>query len=176
MNAKTRAKGFRRMDHLKLFQQSLGMALILVFTSGCSTNTSIPTLVPPTPTPTPTPIVTGIEGKVYFADTDEPIPDVIMELNNPQLGQQQKPDLTIAKTTTDLQGRYSFTDIVPGTYVISLNLVTETRVSSIDFTVADNGRKFLGESDDGSFFAFFVEPEFVVPLGEIVQEDFVVHK
>lgn len=130
------------------------------------------------PDATPTPIITGIEGRVYFADTDEPIPDVNILLNTPQMAgrSQQNPELTIAKTKTDAQGNYSFTDIVPGTYVVSLSMVSETKVSSIEVTVNDYISYFEGTSKDGKTILYIVEPEFVVLSGVTVQEDFIVHK
>ncbi len=100
-----------------------------------------------------------------------------MALNNPQIpgGPPQNPDLTVAKTTTDSQDHYSFRDIIPGKYVISLVMTTETRVSSIEVSVKDYMSSFEGASADGSTLLYIAEPGIEVSLGEILQEDFIIH-
>lgn len=149
-------------------KKMVGLMLLALLLSACSILQSQPT----------SPIATGIEGKVYFADTDEPIPDVAILLNDPQLFGQQNPDLTTAETKTDSQGRYAFIDIAPGAYVITLQFIAETRVSSIDVTLntSDYLAYFEGTSDDGTSFAYIAEPEIAVLQGEIVQENFVLHR
>lgn len=157
------------MNSRRLFQQAFGFTLVVSLLVGCGGAAA-----------THTPIVTGIEGRVYFAGTDEPIPDVSIHLNNPRTSlpspYPQNPDLTIARATTDSQGCYSFMDILPGTYTISLVLTTDTRVSSIDVTE----QEFLAYSEitssDGSKTLYLVEPVLTVRLGEMVQEDFIVHE
>ena len=70
--------------------------LTVLIMNGCApAPTPEPTPTPVPPTSTPIPKVTGIEGRVYFAGTDEPIPDVTILLNDPQLsgGPQQNPEL-----------------------------------------------------------------------------------
>lgn len=170
------------MNSRKLFQQAIGFTLVVFLLVGCggALVEPIPTPTPTlTPTLTPTPIVTGIEGRVYFAGTDLSIPDVSIQLNNPKISggpYPQNPDLTIAKTTTDSQGYYSFLDILPGTYVISLTLATDTRVSSIDITDNEYLSYFEGTSSDGSTILYLVEPVLTVSQGEMVVEDFIVHE
>ena len=129
------------------------------------------------PEPTPTPDVTRIQGRVYYVDSQDPIPDVTILLNDPSFG-EKNPALTTAKTTTDADGKYSFMDIIPGTYVITMQIVTKTGVSSIDMTVntAEFLSSFEGVSSDGSTTMNMVEPQIEVPAGEVVLEDFIVHK
>ena len=162
----------RIMRGKRLLQQVIGLTVVALCLAGCGGATAKPTA-----TPTSAPMVAGIEGRVYFADTQEAIPDVTMALNNPQIpgGPPQNPDLTVAKTTTDSQGHYSFMDIVPGKYVISLVMTTETRVSSIEVSVKDYMSSFEGASADGSTLLYIAEPEIEVSLGEILQEDFIIH-
>ena len=129
------------------------------------------------PEPTSTPVVTGIQGRVYYADSNEPIQDVRILLNDPGLGGEKDPNLTTSETTTDAEGNYSFMNIAPGRYVISIQLVTKTAVSSIDFTenISDMLSSFQGMSQDGSSTMTMVEPEIEVTQGEVFQEDFIVH-
>lgn len=129
------------------------------------------------PKPTSTPVVTGVQGKVYFADSKEPIPDVTILLNDPSSG-KKNPDLTTAQTTTDAEGNYSFMNITPGAYVIGIKLVTKNPVGSIDFTenISEMLASFQGTSQDGSLTLTMVEPQIEVPAGKVVQEDFIVHK
>lgn len=160
------------MNRGKLFQQVIGLTLVVFLLVGCGAASV-------EPIPTSAPLITGIEGRVYFAGTDISIPDVSIQLNNPKISggpYQQNPDLTIAKTTTDSQGFYSFLDILPGTYVISLILTTDTNVSSIEVTDNEYLSYFEGASSDGSTTLYLVEPVLTVPQGEKVVEDFIVHE
>jgi len=124
---------------------------------------------------TPAPVVTGIEGRVYFSDTNEPISDVNLMLNDPQLSKQDT-DLTIAKTTTNSNGDFSFKNIIPGTYKLTLYYVTKTRVKSVLGTPIGSHAAFSGQSKDGKTYLYILEPEIIVTLGEVVQQDFVIEK
>jgi hypothetical protein len=145
----------------------IGLFAISLTLTGCGTVLNIE----------PTPSVTGVQGKVTYADSNEPISGVTIYLNDPQSGGEKNPDLTTAQTTTDAEGNYSFMDIAPGRYMISFVLFTKTGVSSIEFTanVSDFLTSFEGVSQDGTTTLNMVEPEIDVLSGEVFQEDFIVH-
>ncbi|MBN2555475.1 MAG: carboxypeptidase regulatory-like domain-containing protein [Anaerolineales bacterium] len=161
----------------RMLQQALGLALILLLLAGCGGETT----AEPTPTPMPTqaPIVTGIEGRVYYAGSDRPIPDVTILLNNPYLTGgpfQQDPALTICEATTDANGAYAFLDIVPGTYVVTFTFTTDTPVSSIDVTKSENISRFELPIPNSDLIFYATEPIITVAAGELVQEDFIVNE
>ncbi len=98
-----------------------------------ATPTWTPTFTPPptatptwTPTSTPTPSTGVVQGYVWADENadgqrqagEEGIPDVTLRLSR-QTGLQS---LTNWETTTDAAGFYRFTDIPPGTYVLSVIL------------------------------------------------------
>lgn len=130
------------------------------------------------PKSTPTPDLTGIQGKVYYADSNEPIADATILLNNSKLSGEKNPDLTTAKTTTDADGNYSFLNIAPGKYVISIELITKIGINSIDFTenVSETLNSFQGVNQESGSTMTMVEPQIDVLAGEVVQEDFIVHR
>ena len=63
----------------------------------------------------PTPTTGKIEGRVFRSDTNEPITNASVSLNRRTSGESKE----IAKTTTDAQGNYSFTEVEPGVYSLS---------------------------------------------------------
>jgi protocatechuate 3,4-dioxygenase beta subunit len=112
------------------------------------TRTDTPTKTPtstPTETPIPntaTPALPGrIEGKIVGSNS-QPLKDVKLELKS---GTK-----TIAETTSDSRGRYSFENVIPGTY-------------QIIYTV-----------DVGSGITMhMLNEQFVVESGQTVQQNFV---
>ncbi len=91
------------------------------------TPTDTPTPTPthtPTPTPTPTPSTGSVQGYVWRDDNmdgqrqegEKGVPNITVRLSEQTYVQA----LAARETTTDATGFYRFTDIPPGTYILSL--------------------------------------------------------
>lgn len=161
------------MNLKKTLKTIPGLAIIVLLLYGCGVSAT----PQPMPQPTPTPPMTGVSGRVYYANSDQPVAEVTILLNDPQLGDAKNSDLTVSKTKTDTQGQYSFTDIKPGTYVITFKYVTESSIASIDASqdVAAFMKSFIGKSQDGSTILYILEPQVEVKPGEITKVDFILH-
>ena len=87
----------------------------VVLLAGCSG------ILPAPATATSTADPTGIEGRVYRSDTDESFANASVELSD-AAKEAEDPNRTVAKTTTDQEGRYSFAGIQPGGYTLNVPL------------------------------------------------------
>jgi len=103
---------------------SLVVVIILLLTA-CGT----PANPLPTPTMTPDPTKGGIEGKVYRSDTGESIANVSVTLND-ATKEAEDPERSVAESTTDQEGRYSFVNIEPGSYTLSVSFIFQNASDS----------------------------------------------
>lgn len=137
----------------------------------------------PSPTIAPSPTqATGIAGRVYYAATSQPIPGVAIQLNHPisPTASGQDPKLTVAETRTDADGRYSFTDVAPGSYAIKMQWLEAggrptALCSNFGIKVSVNESAYLdtfeGTSNEGGWL-FNASAAVTVEPGALLQEEF----
>ena len=82
-----------------------------------------------TPTMTPDPTKGGIEGKVYRSDTGESIANASVTLSD-ATKEANDPERSVAESTTDQEGRYSFVNIEPGSYTLRVSFIFQNASDS----------------------------------------------
>ncbi len=161
----------------RCYWMAVGLLIVVaagLFAAACGSEAEETTTTIPNTTTTAS--VTGIQGKAYYAGTNEPISGATVRLGDSADGEQAS-NLTTAETTTDADGNYSFTNIIPGTYEVGFLLTTPTGVSAIDCTLNTSNmlNSFQGVSEDGSTYLNALFPVVEVLSGNMIQEDFIVH-
>lgn len=164
---------------------------------GPSTLGKVPTLMVPRITYTPatyvppvTPIIatreqitmtpaaneqTGrIEGRVYRADASQPVFNATLILMKTGEGTGTFPANMFAETTTDIQGRYSFAQVVPGPYLLFLSLKNLPEYQNYPFctdTLPEGWEAIL--TGDATTPIALVPPnmEFSIAAGDVIQKD-----
>lgn len=165
----------------------IGAWLLLLFLVSCGVPatptplppTATPTPIPPTATPLPTatPILTTgrIEGKVFRSDTGKSIANATVSLDDATLDPKD-PKFKVSETTTDVQGRYSFADVKPGRYSMSVTWLFQNQSDSpcpgVGMT-RDGWLVIVGVRKDGGLVlvATGVEQKFTVAAGETLRRD-----
>jgi hypothetical protein len=163
---------FEKIFHKYLLIFLTSFCLLIIV--GCNSLSPQPTPTP-TPTHTPTPMVTGIEGRVYFSDNNEPIPDLLIRLNDPSdIGTKQS-DFPALETRTNSEGYYSFTDINAGSNNLTLWFRSDSPPNAVKATPIGAYKIFPHVYDDNSFLCI-LEVAIDVKESDLVQEDFVVDR
>jgi uncharacterized protein YgiM (DUF1202 family) len=67
-----------------------------------------------------------LNGRVFRSNTNEPIPNAIIELNDTALD-SVNPAYKVAETTSDQQGFYAFDTVRPGDYVLEVTMELERK-------------------------------------------------
>lgn len=124
-------------------EQVISVGLVLLFLVGCSSlaTPSLPTATSIPPTTTPTPMgPSRIEGRVFRSDMAKPIACATIALYD------AASDKKIAETATDEQGQYSFVDVKPGTYWMTITwrfeFTGEALCSDLGFKPSSGGTTF----------------------------------
>jgi hypothetical protein len=115
----------------------------------------------------------GVQGKAYYAGTNEPIAAARLTL---ELTDKMDPNASTGeKTTTDAEGNYSFMNVLPGTYTLSFTVEADTAISGVQPTgdILGVAATINGKLADGRF-GYEVMPVIEVPAGKVVNEGFVV--
>ncbi len=144
--------------------------------SGCGQGQLFGPTITPTPSPTPTP-QSGVTGRIYRSDTNEPVVNVTVELFNPSLDTKD-PAFVLAETKVNNQGQYIF-NIEPGEYglrileeELSRNALPCMNGGTITY---DRSGKTIKETfaytENNKFYLLQIIPSFTVSAGDITVND-----
>lgn len=133
------------------------------------THTPTPTFTP-TPAFTATPAASGMEGKVFWSPSGNPIMDFTLTLEA----------ANTYEATTDADGAYVFEDLEPGTYSISIawNMSKSFELGCNQFSInipdpiEGTALSFTGSNDRGENIFISVGLEITVEPNSLIAADF----
>jgi len=167
---------------------AIPVMLVALFLSACSTpKAALPTATPvsPTSTPNPTPspapptatpktTTGGIEGRVYRSDTDQAVANatLILLVKGGETGTYA--EKIVAVTSTDADGRYSFSAVKPDPYYLDLGLEKLPEYVNYPFCsdgIPEGWQAYLTGYPDIPVALIPPSMEFSIAAGDVLQKD-----
>jgi hypothetical protein len=132
-------------------------------------------------TAVPSALQSGVTGRIYRSDTDDPVLNVTVKLVDPAVDAKD-PAYVLAETRVNAQGQYTF-KVKPGEYGLTI-LEEETEEyalpcepgSSITFDASGNLLyQTLSYTENGKFYLLEIIKNITVTAGQMTVKDFDMH-
>lgn len=142
----------------------------------------------------PSPSEASLEGRVFWAASNQPVEGVEVVLNDPQTtsgestvslpddagGPKKHPQLTVARVRTRADGSYTIPSVTPGSYCVSIVWTSKNPPACKGFAVdykrlksrSQFDAQFSGMSSDGQLYVFMLDaPDVKIAEGRNAGKD-----